>query len=101
MERIATRFYRWWRALNRQGLIENTWDGLEKHRRAKAIGLLTAAAPMLPLAVSDAMGLERGWLWYGWSLIAIAWAGGILAVILSQTGKTVIRYCRDWWRGRR
>ena len=100
MRRTATRFYRWWRALNRRGLVENTFEGNDKHERAEAIGLLVAAAPMVPLMVSDEMGLERGWLWYGWSAIAIAWATSISGVIIYQTGKTAVRYYRDWWNGR-
>ena len=101
MRRTAIRFYRWWRALNHQGLVENSFDGNGKHRRAEAIGLLVAAAPMVPLMVSDEMGLERGWLWYGWGAIAIAWGVSILGVTIYQTGKTAVRYCRGWWNGRR
>lgn len=99
MKGTATRFYRWWRALNHQGLVENTVGGYDKHKRAEAVGLLIAAAPMLPLMVSDEMGLERGWLWYGWSVFAIAWGVGIVGLILYQTGKTVMRYFRDPRRG--
>lgn len=87
--------------MNHQGLVENNLDGYHKHKRAVAIGLLTAAAPMLPLAVSDEMGVERGWLWYGWGAIAIGWGVIVLAVILYQTGKSAVRYYRDWWNGRR
>ena len=101
MVEIVSRFYRWWRALNHQGIVENTFDGYDKHKRAKAIGLLIAAAPTLPLMVSDAMGFERGWLWYGWSVIAVGWGVSILGLILYQTGKTAVRYYRDWWQGRK
>lgn len=93
--------YRWWRALNHQGLVQNSFGGYDKHKRAEAIGLLIAAAPMLPLMVSDMTGLERGWLWYGWSVIAIAWGVGVLATIFYQTGKSAVRYYRDWWNRRR
>lgn len=101
MKKTAIVFYRWWRALNHQGLVENTLEGYHKHERAEAIGLLTAAVPMIPLIVSDDMGLERGWLWYGWGAIAIAWGVTILAIVLYQTGKSIVRYYRDWWNGRR
>jgi hypothetical protein len=92
---IVSRFYRWWRALNHQGLVENTFKGYDKNKRAEAIGLLIAAAPMLPLMVSDTMGLKRGWLWYGWSAIAIAWGVSVVAVITYQTGKTLVSYYRN------
>ena len=101
MRRTLIGFYKWWRALNHPGLVDNTFEGYDKHKRAAAIGLLIAAAPMLPLMVSDTIGLERGWLWHGWSAVAIAWGLGILAVIFYQTGKTAVRYYRDWKRGRR
>lgn len=101
MRRTLTGIYRWWRALNHQGLVESTFEGYDKHKRAEAIGLLIAAAPMLPLIVSDTIGLERGWLWYGWSAVAIAWGLSIFAVIFYQTGKTAVRYYRDWKRGQR
>ncbi len=87
--------YRWWCALNYEGLVENSFEGFDKHKRAVAIGLLIAAAPMLPLMVSDVTGLERGWLWYGWSAIAIAWGVSVLGAIFYQTGKSAVRYFRD------
>ena len=101
MQRTLSRSYRWWRALNHQGLVENTLEGYNKNKRAEAIGLLIAAAPSLPLMVSDTMGLDRGWLWYGWRVIAIIWAVGIGTVMVYQSGKTFVRYCREWKKGRR
>lgn len=101
MKRTLSRFYRWWRALNHQGLVDNTFEGYDKYKRAEAIGLLIAAAPMLPLMVSDAMGLDRGWLWHGWSVIAITWGVSIGAVMVYQTGKTAVRYYQEWKKGRR
>lgn len=91
--------YRWWRALNHQGLTDGSFDGYAKYKRAKAVGLLTAAAPMLPLMLSDEMGFERGWLWHGWSAIAISWGIGVLTIIFYQTGKSAIRYYQDWRNG--
>lgn len=101
MKKAATRFYRWWRALNRQGLIEGDFEGLRKSKKAEAIGFLVAMAPTAPLMISDISGRERDWLWYIWCVIAGSWLIGITGVILFQSGKTFVRYCRDWNRQNR
>lgn len=101
MKRTVSRFYRWWRALNHQGMVDSSFEGYGKNKRAEAVGLLIAAAPMLPLMLSDTMGLERGWLWYGWSAVAVVWAASIVAIIIYQTGKSLVRYYRARRLGRR
>jgi hypothetical protein len=100
VKRPASKFYRSWRQLNRHGLTENSLEGYGRFKRAEAIGLLTAIAPSVPLMISDQMGFARGWLWYGWSVIAVAWFVTVLAVILYQTGKVAACYYRQWWGGR-
>ena len=78
--------HKWWRALNHQRLVDKTFKGYDKHTCAEAIRLLIfAAASMLPLMVSDTIGLERRCRRAG----------------TYHTGKTSIRYYRDWKKGRR
>jgi hypothetical protein len=100
VKQSASKLYRSWRRLNREGLTENTLEGYGKFKRAEAIGLLVAIAPTVPLMISDEMGLSRGGLWYGWSVIAIGWFVTVLGVIFYQTGKTAARCYRDWCRRR-
>lgn len=100
MKRPALNFYRSWLRLNREGLTANTLLGYLKFKRAKAIGLLTAIAPSVPLMISDEMDLTRGWLWYGWSVVAIAWSVTVFGVIFYQSGKAAVRYYREWRRNR-
>jgi hypothetical protein len=94
VKQFALRFYRWWRALNHQGLTQDTWNGLDKFQRAKAVGLLVALAPMIPLMVSDQMGFERGWLYNAWSLFAGVWLTGVFGTILYQTGRSLTGYLK-------
>jgi hypothetical protein len=101
VKQLAQKFYRSWLELNREGLLENTVEGYGKFKRAEAIGLLVAIFPVLPLAISDQMGFQRSWLWYGWSVIALVWFVAALGLIFYQTGKTAARFYRDWWRRRR
>lgn len=99
MKRPTLLFYRWWRALNHQGLVENTLEGNDKHKRALAIGAVVAAAPILLLGIAESAGL-RGWPRNTWATLALIWALAIIAVMLLQTGKSVVRYYREWWRKR-
>jgi hypothetical protein len=96
----ASKFYRAWRRLNSEGLTENTLEGYGKFKRAEAIGLLTAMAPSVPLIISDEMGFARGWLWYGWGVVAVAWFVTVLGLIFYHTGRTAARYYREWWQRR-
>lgn len=80
--RFLKRRYRRWRALQHFGLTDGGWSGLAANRRAKAIGLLIAIAPMAPLMLSDEIGLARGWLWHGWAAIAATWIASCFAVML-------------------
>ncbi|HTM72498.1 MAG TPA: hypothetical protein VL198_04640 [Pseudolabrys sp.] len=100
MKLPASKLYRAWRRLNGEGLTENTLEGYDKFKRSEAIGLLAAMAPSVPLIISDEIGFARGWLWYGWGVIAIAWFVTVLGLVFYDSGRTAARYYREWWRRR-
>ncbi|WP_345169875.1 hypothetical protein [Sphingomonas daechungensis] len=97
MKRTTNRFYRWSRVQNNQGLLENSPDGRFRHNRAQAIGLLLIGIPLLVVIELNRGGKANTWLW----LPVVAWSVGIVTIMLYQTFKTIFRYYRDWWKGRR
>lgn len=99
MKRPARLYYRWWCALNHQGLVQNTGEGHFKNKLALAVGAVVAAAPILLLPVAESAGLQ-GWPRDAWATLAFAWALGIIAVMLFQTCKSAVRYYREWWNKR-
>lgn len=99
MKRPVRLYYRWWRALSHQGLVQYTSEGHFKNKLALAIGAVLAASPILLLPLAESAGL-RGWPRDAWATMAYVWALGIIAVMLFQTCKSVVRYYREWWSKR-
>ena len=96
MIRKLVQGYRHWRRLNHEGLNEHDFVGLRKFEKAKAIGILVAAAPTVPLMLSDEFGIGRGWLWYGWAVIAVAWLVGIVGLVMWSSVQSLQIYMRNW-----
>jgi hypothetical protein len=101
VKRESISLYRWWRMLHHRGLTTVRRHGPNKHRLSWNIGIVIASVPVIPLAVSDISGLERGWLWHGWSFVAIPWFLGIIGFMLYRTLKVAARAFRDSRGGRR
>lgn len=59
------------------------------NRRAEAIGILTAMAPFVPLMISDELGLDRGWPWYLWAVIAAGWGVACVGLMLRNAAHDV------------
>jgi hypothetical protein len=95
MKRMAVSAYRSWLNLMRHGLLENTFAGFDKHKRAQAVVFFVSIIPTIPLIISDEMGVERGWLWYGWSAIAVPWFITVWGVAVYQVGRTAVRFFRN------
>lgn len=85
-----------WRRLNHEGLNEDDFVGLRKFERAKAIAIVVATMPTVPLMLSDEFGIDRGWLWYGWAVVAVAWLVGILALVAWSSAQSFRIYMRNW-----
>jgi hypothetical protein len=45
--------------------------------------------------ISDISNFERGWLWQGWSIIAIGWAIGIIALMIANVARSLRVYIRN------
>lgn len=88
--------YRRWQLPNHEGLNEDDFVGLRKFQKAKAIGILVAAVPTIPLMLSDEFGFQRGWLWYGWAVIAVAWLVGIVGLVAWSSVQSLQTYMRNW-----
>lgn len=88
------RLYRRWRVLQYKGLTRGGWASLSTNRRAEAIGILTAMAPVIPLMISDELGGSRGWLWNAWFVVAIGWAVACCGVMMFH----VVHDWRVVWR---
>ena len=54
--------------------------GYSKSERVDAKFFLLALAPVVPLMISDELGLSRGWLWHGWCWLSVLWAVVILGI---------------------
>jgi hypothetical protein len=101
MIRAATRLYGKWRELAHQGMTQSDAGGASKYFDARAIGLLVSIAPMAPLMISDALGVQRGWLWYSWAAIAAGWFLLASFVIMRVAVRGAADAIREWRRNRR
>ena len=81
--------YRKWRALTHKGMTDHGWTGLAAYQNSKAIAFFVSIVPIVPLMVSDELGFGRGWLWFGWSAIAVLWFAAIWILILTAAFREV------------
>jgi hypothetical protein len=73
--------------------------GYGKSERIEAKFLLLAAAPLLPLLVSDKLGWSRGVLWTAWMGLSIVWAIVIFSIMFASLWRGFRRSVRDWRNG--
>lgn len=87
-----------WQMTNRE-TVGRRLGGYGKSERIEAKFFLFAAAPILPLMVSDQLGWTRGFLWKAWMCLSIAWAMVIFGVMFASLWRAFRRSLRDWRNG--